>query len=74
MSRMKEYMMTQPEPTFEDKAEMSDLLRLALKSGFKYEYAQYANSTDYLLRVYSDDGELTAHVSQEQLKALGMEV
>lgn len=53
---------------------MLEIIRLALKKGFKYEYAQYANSENYLLRVYSDQGELTAVFSKEEMLSLGMEV
>lgn len=59
---------------FQDKCDMIDLVRAALKSGFKYEYSQYIGTDEYLLRVYSDGGELTTNVSREQLMALGMEV
>lgn len=59
---------------FQDKADMRDLVRAALISGFKYEYAQYANSDSYLLRVYSDQGELTGTFSKEEMLSLGMEV
>lgn len=59
---------------FQDKCDMIDLVRAALKSGFKYERFQYIGTDEYLLRVYSDNGELTTNVSKEELAALGMEV
>jgi hypothetical protein len=59
---------------FQDKADIKDLMRAALISGFKYEFAQYANSNSYLVRVYSDEGELTGTFSKEEILSLGMEV
>jgi hypothetical protein len=59
---------------FQDKADIKDLMRAALISGFKYEFAQYANSNSYLVRVYSDEGELTGTFSKEEMLSLGMEV
>lgn len=59
---------------FQDKADMKDLIRAALISGFKYEFAQYANSNSYLVRAYSDEGELTGTFSKEEILSLGMEV
>jgi hypothetical protein len=72
---MSRHVIVQTDPKeFQDKAEIQDLMRAALKSGFQYEFSQYINSEDYLLRVFNEDGELTATLSKEEMLDLGMEV
>lgn len=53
---------------------MEEIFKLALSKGFKYEYSKYVGSEDYLLRVYSDEGEITARLTKDQIFDLGMEV
>lgn len=64
---------------FQDKCDMIDLVRAALKSGFKYECLRtldaFSKPTDeFLIRVYNDEGDITARITEAQVKELGMEV
>lgn len=64
---------------FQDKCDMIHILKAALKSGFKYECLRtldaFSEPTDeFLIRVYNDEGDITARITEAQVKELGMEV
>lgn len=64
---------------FQDKCDMIHILKAALKSGFKYECLRTLDglsqpTDEFLIRVYNDEGDITARITLRQVRELGMEV